>query len=144
MNKTSDNKETGGSKNPAQIESKQPKIMTKPLPEILDELENYIRKVEEAVYQAQAAAKDSREAAAQAKESGEKAADAAKKAADAAVAKVREEAHKAIDALGMKVSDLENELNMLKEKMSQEALALDRAFLAAKERHIEDSPFLEK
>ncbi|MBI2979628.1 MAG: hypothetical protein HYY41_02210 [Chloroflexi bacterium] len=45
-------------------ESRQPKIMTKPLPEILDELENYIKRVEEAVRQAQAAARESREAAA--------------------------------------------------------------------------------
>jgi t-SNARE complex subunit (syntaxin) len=59
-----------------------PKIMTKPLPVILDELENYIHRVEEAVKLAQAAAKDSRAAADQARESGEKAAEAARKAAE--------------------------------------------------------------
>ena len=74
------------------IEEKLPKIMTKPLPMILDELESYIGRVEEAVKQAQVAAKESREAAAQARVSGEKAAETAKKAAEAAVAKVREEA----------------------------------------------------
>jgi len=76
--------------------------------------------------------------------SGEKAAEAARKAADSAVAKVKEEAAKAVDTLGMKVSDLETELNTLKEKVSQEALALDRAFLTLKDRHMEESPFLEK
>jgi len=35
-----------------------PAIMTKPLPMILDELESYIKRVEEAVKQAQAAARD--------------------------------------------------------------------------------------
>lgn len=143
MNRTP-KKEKGGSQNPIPTETKQPKIMTVPLPDILEELENYIRRVEEAVKQAQAAAKDSRQAAAQAKESGEKAAEAARKAAEAAVAKVREEAAEAVDTLGMRVSAIDSELNTLKEKVSQEALAVDRAFLALKDRHIEESPFLEK
>ena len=47
-----------------------PKIMTKPLPQILDDLEGYIARLEEAVGQAQAAAKDSKETAAQAKTAG--------------------------------------------------------------------------
>jgi len=38
-----------GYQRPEKIEEKLPKIMTKPLPEILDELESYIRRVEEAV-----------------------------------------------------------------------------------------------
>jgi len=96
------------------------------------------------VKQAQAAAKESREAAAQAKISGEKAAEAAKKAAEAAVAKVKEEAAKAVDTLGLRASATESELNTLKEKVNQEALAVDRAFLALKDKHIEESPFLEK
>ncbi|MFC1995311.1 hypothetical protein ACFLVM_00315 [Chloroflexota bacterium] len=123
---------------------KQPNIMTKPLPEILDELERYIRRVEEAVKQAQAAAKESREAAAQARVSGEKAAEAAKKAAEAAVTKVREESAKAVDTLGIRVSGIESELNNLKGKVSQEVLALDRAFQTLKDKHIEESPFLKK
>ena len=126
------------------IAVKQAKIMTLPLPQILDELESYIRRVEEAVKQAQTAAKDSREAADQAKVSGEKAAEAARKAAEAAVAKVKQEAAKAVDTLGVKVSGIESELNTLKEKVTREALAVDRAFLALKDKHIEDSPFLEK
>lgn len=120
----------------------QPKIMTKPLPEILDELENYIKRVEEAVREARAAAKDAREAAAQAKLSGEKAADAAKKAADAAVAEVRDEAARANEAMNVRVTDLEAELNELKENTKQEAFAVDQALLEAQRKHIEESPFL--
>ena len=141
---TTSEKGEKGYQEPEKIAVKQPKIMTKPLPEILDELENYIMRVEEAVKQAQAAAKESREAAAQARISGEKAAEAAKKAAEAAVARVREESAKAVDALGIRVSGIESELNDLKGKVSREALAVDRAFLALKDRHIEESPFLEK
>ena len=141
---TTSEKEKKGHQGPEKIAEKLPKIMTKPLPEILDELESYIRRVEDAVKQAQAAAKESREAAAQARVSGEKAAEAAKKAAEAAVAKVKEEAAKAVDTLGIRVSEIESELNNLKEKVSQEALAVDRAFMALKDKHIEDSPFLEK
>jgi hypothetical protein len=133
-----------GAQDPVHMEEKQPKIMTKPLPEILDELEDYIKRVETAVKQAQAAAKESREAAAQAKISGEKAAEAAKKAAEAAVARVKEEAAKAVDTLGLRVLATESEINTLKEKVSQEALAVDRAFLVLKDKHIEESPFLEK
>jgi len=141
---TTNEKGKKGYQEPEEIAVKQPKIMTKPLPEILDELENYIMRVEEAVKQAQAAAKESKEAAAQARLSGEKAAEAAKKAAEAAVAKVKEEAAKAVDTLGVRVSGIESELNDLKDKVSHEALAVDRAFLALKNKHIEDSPFMEK
>lgn len=143
-------KEIKGNREPEKpkVEKVQPKIMTKPLPMILDELEDYIKRVEEAVKQAQAAAKDSREAAAQAKMSGEKAAEAAKKAAEIAVAKVREEVLRAIDALNTKltdkISDLEAELGTLEEKVTEEAFTLDRAFLEAKNRHLEESPFLKK
>jgi len=141
---TTSEKEKKGHQEPEEIAEKLPKIMTKPLPVILDELENYIKRVEEAVKQAQSAAKESKEAAAQARTSGEKAAEAAKKAAETAVAKVKEEGAKAVDILGAKVSGIETELNALKEKVSREALAIDRAFLASKDKHIEDSPFLVK
>jgi flagellar biosynthesis/type III secretory pathway protein FliH len=126
-----------------EMEDKLPKIMTKPLPEILDELENYIQRVEEAVKLAQAAAKDSREAADMAKESGEKAAEAARKAAEAAVAKVREEAARAADALGDRITEVSENLNSLEDKVKQEVIALDDAFLALKDKHIEQSPFFE-
>jgi ribosome recycling factor len=134
MNKTT--------KDPATMEDNhQPKIMTKPLPTILDELEDYIKRVEEAVRQAQAAARESREAAAQAKISGEKAAEAAQRAAEAAVAKVRDEAAKALQTMGQ---ELAAEIYALREKAVQEATVLDRAFLALKEKHLKDSPFMEK
>jgi hypothetical protein len=119
----------------------QPKIMTKPLPEILDELENYIKRVEEAVELAQAAAKDSRDAADMAKEAGEKAAEAAKKAAEAAVAKVRDEAARVADALRDRIQEVHEHVCNLEEMVKQEAIAVDDAFLAAKERHLEQSPF---
>ncbi len=134
-------KVTNGYQEPQNIATL-PKIMTKPLPEILDELENYIRRVEDAVRVAQAAAKESKGAAAQARESGEKAAEAAKKAAEAAVAKVREEDAQAVDTLGMRVATIEAEMKMLTDKMSQEALAVDKAFLVLKDKHREDSPLL--
>ncbi len=124
------------------VKQEQPKIMTKPLPEILDELENYIKRVEEAVGQARAAAKDAWEAAGQAKLSGEKAAEAAKKAADTAVAKVRDEAARANEAVNARVTDLETELNELRESVKQEAFAVDQALLDAQRKHIEESPFL--
>jgi hypothetical protein len=122
-------------------EAPQPKIMTKPLPEILDELENYIKRVEEAVRLAQGAAKDSRAAADMAKQAGEKAAEAAKKAADAAVAKVREEAARAADALRDRINEVHEHVCSLEDMVKQEAIAVDDAFLASKERHIEMSPF---
>ncbi|MFC1913292.1 hypothetical protein ACFLX7_03780 [Chloroflexota bacterium] len=143
MNRTP-KEETKNKQKPIQMEIRQEKIMTLPLPQILDELENYIGRVEEAVKQAQTAAKESREAARQAKISGEKATETAREAADTAVAEVREESARAIDALGTKISDLETELNILKEKVRQEALALDRSFIALKDRHTEESPFLNK
>jgi hypothetical protein len=62
-----------------------PKIMSKPLPQILDELEEYIHLVEEAVRQARAAAGESKEAAAQAKAAGERAAAEAATKAEAAI-----------------------------------------------------------
>jgi uncharacterized coiled-coil DUF342 family protein len=139
MNK--DPKKSAGASEATGKEASQPKIMTKPLPEILDELENYIKRVEEAVRLAQAAAKDSRAAADMAKEAGEKAAEAAKKAADAAVTKVREEAARAADALRDRIEEVHEHVCNLEEMVKQEAIAVDDAFLALKERHLEQSPF---
>jgi hypothetical protein len=121
-----------------------PKIMTKPLPVILDELESYIRKVEEAVRLAQGAAKEARNAADMAKQAGEDAAGAARKAAEAAVAKVRDEAARVADSLSERIADVCERLDSFEEKAKQEAIALDDAFLALKDRHLEQSPFFEK
>jgi uncharacterized phage infection (PIP) family protein YhgE len=125
----------------SETEEPQPKIMTKPLPEILDELEHYIQRVEEAVKAAQSAAKDSRAHADKAKESGERAAEAARKAAEAAVAKVKEEAAKRADALDDRIAEVSENLDSLVDKFKQEVIALDEAFLALKNKHVEQSPF---
>jgi len=131
-------KATDGSSEPEEI---LPAIMTKPLPVILDELENYIKRVEEAVKLAQGAARDSREAADQARESGERAAEAAKKAAEAAVAKVREEAARKADALNARIDEVSENLASLEDKVKQEVIALDDAFMTLHDRHVEQSPF---
>ena len=154
----------------SEAEEIQPKIMTKPLPVILDELEHYIQRVEAAVKAARSAAKDSRAHADKAKESGEKAAQAARKAAEAAVAKVkkeadgradvldnriaevsenlgslidkaREEATRRADVLNDRIDEISENLDSLVDKLKQEVIALDEAFLALKNRHVEQSPF---
>ncbi len=140
------NTHTKNKKEKGEMEQKQPKIepkiMTKPLPEILDELENYIKRVEEAVRDARAAAKDAREAAAQAEISGQNAAEAAKKAANAAVAEVREESARANKAVNTRVTDLENEVSEFKDNAKQEAFAVDQGLLESQRKHLEESPFL--
>ena len=122
----------------------EPKIMTQPLPQILDELEDYIKRVEAAAVLARLAADESREAAAQAKRSGEEAAEAAKKAADEAVAKVKEELDMKLKWLQERTSSLEEGFALLRKRVADEAIAVDKAFIAAKDKHIEASPFLEK
>ena len=134
---TAHKKETGDTEN-------RPKIMTKPLPEILDELENYIKRLDEAERLTQAAVKEAHEAAAQARASGERAAEAARKAAEAAVSKVREEAARAIDTINNRISTFEADVNIFKDKVSREAMVLDQSLLAAREKHMKESPFFEK
>ena len=70
-----------------EIETK--KIMTKPLPEILDEIEDSIRLADEA-------AKNAREAAEEARKAGEKAASEAARVAAEAIARVEEVAKNAM------------------------------------------------
>ena len=101
------------------MSEKVPKIMTKPLPEILDELEGYIQRVEESVKQAQEAADKSKSYADEAKNAGLQAAAAAQGAAEAAVAKVAQEAQDAIKAVRL-------EMDAIK-KTAQEALKLAQA-----------------
>lgn len=140
MSTTEKSRKTGPGAN--QAETQLPQIMTKPLPVILDELESYIRSVEEAVGVAQDAAKESKGAAAQARESGEKAADSAKKAADNAVAKVRDEVQKNHEALITRIVELENDINAIRKALVQEAKALESAFVSLKEKHSKASPWL--
>ena len=70
-------------------EERQRKIMTKPLPEILDELEDSIKLADEA-------AKDAREAADEARQAGEKAASEAARVASEAIAKVEQISNEAL------------------------------------------------
>lgn len=65
------------------------KIMTKPLPQILDEIEDSIRLADEA-------AKDAREAAEKARKAGEKAASEAARVATEAISRVEEIAKNAM------------------------------------------------
>jgi len=82
-----------------EIETK--KIMTKPLPQILDEIEDSIKLANEA-------AKSAREAAEQARKAGEKAAGEAAKVAAEKIAKVEQKADKAMQlAELLKVAVLE-------------------------------------
>lgn len=77
-------------------EEKPKKIMTQPLPQILDEIENSIRL-------ADAAAKNAREAAEEARKAGEKAAKEAERVASEAIARVERIANNA-----MKLAELLN------------------------------------
>ena len=71
-----------GRESPEASESPEPpKILTKPLPQILDEIEDSIKLADEA-------AKNAREAAEEARKAGEKAAREASRAANEAIAKV--------------------------------------------------------
>lgn len=81
----------------------EPKIMTKPLPVILDELEDYIRQVEAAVKEARAAAEESKGHAAEAKAAGLEAGAAARKAAEASVTQVKKDLEGEIAALKMAI-----------------------------------------
>ena len=78
---------------------KEPKIMSMPLPMILDELEKYIQLVEEHVRASKEAAALSAQKADEAKLSGQLAGDAARKAAEAAVAKVEKKTQDELSAL---------------------------------------------
>jgi len=96
-----------------------PKIMTKPLPEILDELEEYIQQVEKAVKEAREAAAESQAAASEARAAGQEAAAAARKAAEAAVAKVVQEAEDTFAAIRAEMVTIK--------KTAQDALKLAQA-----------------
>lgn len=147
----------------------QPKIMVKPLPMILDEIEadhqgnkalieelrRLYSQLQKALEKAAEATTEAKEAAGEARAAGVKAAEvarlagieaagAAKKAAEAEIAKVKEEAAKAIDTMGMRVSGLESDLDTLKKMVAQEALAVDKGYGAGKDAHLVESPFLER
>lgn len=77
----------------------QPKILSMPLPAILDELETYIQQVEEAVKASKQAAALSAQKAEEARLSGKLAGEAAQKSAEAAVAQVEQKLSKELSAL---------------------------------------------
>jgi flagellar biosynthesis/type III secretory pathway protein FliH len=74
---------------PVSREEKPKKIMTQPLPQILDDIENSIRLANEA-------AKNAREAAEEARKAGEKAAREAERVASEAIARVEKVANEAM------------------------------------------------
>lgn len=74
---------------PVAREEKPKKIMTQPLPQILDDIENSIRLADEA-------AKNARDAAEQARKAGEKAALEAERVATEAIARVEKVASEAL------------------------------------------------
>jgi hypothetical protein len=106
------------------------KIMTKPLPEILDEIEDSIRLADEA-------AKDAREAAVEARKAGEKAAGEARKAGEQAAMEARKSGEVAIEqvtlAINQRIDKVEQVANnalhlaeLLKSALTEAVLAADR------------------
>ena len=85
-----ENKVKPSSAEPAGAQAeKSKKIMTQPLPQILDEIENSIRLADEA-------ARNAREAAEEARKAGEKAAKEAERVASEAIARVEKVAREAL------------------------------------------------
>lgn len=115
-----------------ETDTQEPKIMIKPLPVILDDLENMHNENKALIEELRELIKEGREAIRQTRVAGEKAAEAALKLVEALV----EAAEVAIreDTTAM-IASLASEVRF-------EALAVDRAMLAAKEKHIAESPFL--
>ncbi len=105
-------------------EHKTDKILEQPLPQILNDLQANIDRVEELALQVQQALVEAKEAAAQAKESGEKAATEARIAADKAVAKARED-------FSGQISKLQTEIAQLREEIANESLGTIEGFQAA-------------
>ncbi len=97
----------------------QPKILSMPLPAILDELEKYIQQVEEAVKASKQAATLSAQKADEAKVSGKLASEAAQKSAEAAVSEVEKR-------LTKEIAELKSELHSVS-LVADGALALAQA-----------------
>ncbi|MBI4187988.1 MAG: hypothetical protein HY529_02155 [Chloroflexi bacterium] len=94
MFKRDDPKKTTGKPNPGESKMtgdiKEKKIMTQPLPQILDELDD-------SILAADAAAKDARKAAEEARQAGEKAAGEAARVAAEAISRVQKTATEALE-----------------------------------------------
>lgn len=151
------------------VDKQSPKIMVQPLPQILDELEEYIRYVEEIVKLAQAAAGEAKAHAENARLAGEKAAEGA--AAEMAE-RIKDIGAKAMQALGTAESarekaeeagkeaagvaqatadkaldyfrKLQAEHDKLKKEVMQLALAVNQAWVKGNETYLENTPYLRK
>ena len=88
------------------------KIMTQPLPQILDEIENSIRLADEA-------AKNAREAAEEARKAGEKAAKEAERVASEAIAKVERIAKDALQLAELLNSAVKEASSVLEKRLSK-------------------------
>jgi hypothetical protein len=93
-------------------EVKLKKIMTQPLPQILDEIENSIRLADEAARNARAAAEEARKA-------GEKAAKEAARVASESIAKVEKIANNALQLAELLKSAVEEASSALDKRLSK-------------------------
>ncbi len=96
------------------------KIMTKPLPQILDELEDSIKLADEA-------AKNAREAAEEARKAGEKAAREAAKVAAEAISKVEQIASNAMQQAELLNLALRDGIVAVEKRLLGEAIAIESA-----------------
>ena len=96
------------------------KIMTKPLPEILDEIEDSIKLADEA-------AKNAREAAEQARKAGEKAASEAARVAAEAIAKVEQVARNALQLAELLNLAVMDGVVAIEKRLSGKAIAVESA-----------------
>ncbi|MFH1169898.1 MAG: alanine-zipper protein [Chloroflexota bacterium] len=94
------------------MEEKPKKIMTQPLPQILDEIEN-------SLMMADAAAKNAREAADEARKAGEKAANEASRVASEAISRVERLAKEALELARFLNSALAATSDTLQKKLSE-------------------------
>jgi hypothetical protein len=95
-------------------EAKNKKIMTKPLPQILDEIEDSIQLAEEA-------AKTARDAAEDARKAGEKAAKEAARVASEAIAKVEEATQNAMQLAELVNATLLEAASLIEKRLTGEA-----------------------
>ena len=93
-------------------EVKLKKIMTQPLPQILDEIENSIRLADEA-------ARNAREAAEEARKAGEKAAKEAERVASEAIARVEKVAKDALQLAQLLSSAVKEASSVIEKRLSK-------------------------
>ena len=93
-------------------EEKPKKIMTQPLPQILDDIENSIRLADEA-------AKNARDAAEEARKAGEKAAKEAARVASESIAKVEKIAKDALQLAELLNSAVKEASSVLEKRLSK-------------------------